>query len=114
MLSKFAVIRFQVEGWHQWPSAPAHRDYLGASHRHLFHVKASVQVFDNDREIEFHDLLDECKTQFTGGDMGARSCEDMACDLLEYLRGQYEGRQIKVSVFEDGENGAVVEYLPND
>jgi hypothetical protein len=102
------VVRFTVEGFHQWSGAPAHRAYLGTPHRHLFHVEAAIEVTADDREIEFHDFLDFCRQAFTGGNMGGQSCEMMARGLVKQITHRYEGRCVTVSVFEDGEVGARV------
>lgn len=106
-----AIVRFTAEGWHNWLGAPEGRRYLSHSHRHLFHIEVSVQVFSDDREIEFHDLLDFCKTHWPGlmqKDLGGQSCEMLAANLLDTVVCHYPKRFVKVSVFEDGEVGAEV------
>lgn len=102
-------VRFQVPGFHRWPCATTHegREYLAAKHRHLFHVEVRMAVEHDDREVEFHDLLDTARALFPGGDMGARSCEHMARELGNEIARIY-GRAVEVSVVEDGEVGAVV------
>lgn len=105
------TVRFQVEGWHHWPDAPEHRAYLGRDHRHMFHVEVSVPVAEDDREIEFHDLLDFARIRFGGGQMGGQSCEMMARDLCRRVTVRYD-RPATVRVFEDGEVGATVSSLP--
>lgn len=102
------VVRFTAEGWHCWPQAPDRRAYLRQSHRHLFHVEARLQVLHNDREVEFHDLLDFCRENFPSGDLGSRSCEMLASGLLDKIKDRHAGRSVSVGVFEDGEVGAVV------
>jgi hypothetical protein len=103
-----AVIRFSVPGFHNWPGASGVRAYLADRHRHLFLVEVELQVFHEEREVEFHDLLDFCKTAFPGGDMEGQSCETMATGLYKEVAGQYPDRRLVVSVFEDGEVGAKV------
>ena len=109
----WAVVRFTRPGFHRWPAADTvlggRRAYLGQIHRHLFHVEARVQVVHGDREIEFHELLDFCTAQFTGGNFGTQSCEMLASALRHDLETRHPGRLVTVSVFEDGEVGAVVE-----
>ena len=83
--------------------------YLGNSHRHLFYVEAQVEVKHDDREIEFHDLLDFCKSHFFSGEMGPLSCEMLARDLRQQIVTAYPGRKVIVSVFEDNEVGAIVD-----
>ena len=82
----FATVRFEVIGFHEWGQPGPGREYLGQKHRHKFFVTASVQVFHDDREIEFHDFQDFCRKAFTvgveGGDFGGLSCEVLARNLL--------------------------------
>lgn len=108
MIKTKIQVKFQVEGWHNWRNAPTHRIYLANIHRHIFHVNASIEVFEDDREIEFHDFLDFCKQNFEGGQLGGKSCEMMARALLEKITARFAGRAVSVEVFEDGEVGAVV------
>ena len=100
-------VRFQVPGFHHWPEPTERRVYLGHRHRHLFHVEVRIDVGHDDREVEFHDLLDFARTQFPGGELGGQSCEMMARSLGNKIARQF-GRAVEVSVSEDGEVGAVV------
>lgn len=100
-------VRFQVEGWHKWPDATQGRAYLSSKHRHLFHIKASCAVTHDNREIEFHDLMDFCKAEFGQGDFGAMSCETLAKRLATACCEQFH-RRFTVTVSEDGECGATV------
>lgn len=97
-----------MEGWHCWPEAPDHRAYLRASHRHLFHVTVSLALAHDDREVELHDLMDYCKAHMPPGDYGRKSAEQLGLDLAEAVADRWPGRSIQVSVYEDGEVGAVV------
>lgn len=101
------VIRFTAEGFHYWPGASGERDYLGARHRHLFHVAAGIDVTHDDREIELHDFLDECKGLWPGPELGSWSCERIAREIVNDIERRY-GRSCWVEVFEDGEVGARV------
>ena len=105
-MTTYAVVRFTVPGFHRWPDAPEHRAYLRNEHRHLFHVEVAVEVTHDDREIEFHDLQKFCRHDFMLS--GPMSCE-MACKHLhDCLETRYPKRKRIVSVFEDGEVGAMV------
>ena len=101
------IARFTAPGFHRWPGAHAGREYLAQRHRHLFHVEVKTLVAHDDREIEFHDLLDAAKEQFGEGEFGDLSCEHLARRLAEALAKIFE-RPFTVSVFEDGEVGAEV------
>lgn len=104
----YAVVRFRVPGWHRWPDASTERAYLALSHRHLFHLEIRLEVFHDEREVEYHDLLDFCKGAFPGGDLGSQSCETMARTLAQQTAARYPGRLVEVHCFEDGEVGAIV------
>lgn len=104
-------VEVRLQGWHSWPDAHDQRAYLASLHRHMFHVRADVQVFHDDREVEFHDLRDVIATWW--GDEASQtdrgSCEHIARDLHDFLAA-YVGtdRYITVSVGEDGEAWATV------
>jgi len=106
----FAFVRFAVPGWHYWPEAPEARAYLRARHRHQFQVEIGLELYGDDREVEFHDLLDLARAWFPGGDMARMSCEQMAEDVIQRLTDAFPGRSGWVSVSEDGEAGAVVQF----
>lgn len=100
-------------GFHRWPDAPAHRAYLAQVHRHVFHVRVEVEVRHNDREVEFHDLLDAVKEWCAGEQLGPASCEGIAEWLGEKVRQAWNAdppRAVTVSVSEDGENGAQLSW----
>lgn len=109
-LRRYVEVSFTAEGWHRWPGARPRRDYLKARHRHLFHVRVRMEVEGKDREVEFHDLLDEAKAAFGAGHFGSKSCECMAEELIRHFEDQphYKGRAMVASVSEDGECGALV------
>lgn len=118
MKTVYAKVSF--EGIHCWPDAPDEVIYLRNSHRHIFNVKASVEVSQNDREIEFIMLghrLKELFKDFAKNDengvwnMVAMSCEDVAEMTMAYIRyklGLSDETYISVQVDEDGENGCIV------
>lgn len=105
-------VRLQVPGWHRWDGAPPHRDYLAHPHRHTFHIEARMQVRHDDREVEFHDVIDRVrgllKQLAPGGDFGGQSCERIAAVLGRALACSYD-RACQVTVSEDDECGATVD-----
>lgn len=79
----------RVAGMHSWPAAPASRAYLASPHRHMFHVRATVAVDHEERDVEFHDLglyvttalhamASEHRLDPALRDFGPRSCESIA------------------------------------
>jgi len=114
----YAHISFTQPGIHRWPDAPPRRAYLADNHRHLFTVEVQIQLHHEEREIEFHDLRRlaingfRMSSQYVAdyddlADFGPKSCETLARELGEYLVMQYPGRNVSVSVLEDGEVGAM-------
>ena len=101
-------VKLRVPGFHYWPKASTNRAYLGERHRHLFHLVVSMVVGHADREVEFHDLLDEVRRLFpVGEDHFGKSCEMMAQEMGHTLATKYN-RPVTVEVSEDGEVGARV------
>ena len=99
-------VKLRVPGFHYWPKASTNRAYLGERHRHLFHLVVSMVVGHADREVEFHDLLDEVRALFpVGKDHGGKSCEMMAQEIGQALAVRHK-RPVTVEVSEDGEVGA--------
>lgn len=121
----FIEVSLDLAGFHYWPTAPDHRDYLGHSHRHLFGFKVLVEVFDDDRELEFHDLkrqvhewlifdLAQETIELHVYNFGARSCEMIGQDLLPHLKHEFgTDRMMRIEVSEDGECSGIVEYRPS-
>jgi hypothetical protein len=105
-------IRFRQPGFHNWPGGP---DYLMHKHRHLFHVTVAAEApVDDQRSIEFHELLEQSKHVFmdiamrgTMYDFGDMSCESIAQFMALRLCRAYQ-TVMTVSVSEDGECGATV------
>lgn len=109
-------VTFAIPGIHCYPQAPDDVDYLRHPHRHLFKFKITAQVFHDDRDIEFHQLMNWCKAQYTGDlSVDYKSCEMIARELLTRLM-DYSGppRFWEVEVSEDGECGAIVSSFPGE
>lgn len=112
-------VRWDFVGYHRWPEAAEvagpQRDYLASRHRHRFECSARVAVDHNDREIEFHDLLDHLHDLFEHGeDLGRFSCEDIADVIADRIDDRWPNRWRQVSVFEDGEAGATITVDPTE
>lgn len=100
----------QFEGIHHWPGCPFEAvRYLRDPHRHIFHIKAHKRVYHDDRDVEFimlkHEIQQYLAATYSGGIMGAKSCEMLARELMERFD------LIQVDVSEDNENGAIVSKL---
>jgi len=105
----------QHEFIHQYIDAPEEVGYLRFPHRHLAHIKVQIEVFNDDREIEFilcKHWLDKELRLASYTDM---SCEAVARYILKLVQEKYPGeRDVIVEVNEDNENGAIVEYRKDE
>ena len=112
-------ITWQKEGIHKYPAAltdPALADvqFLGYPHRHIFHFRVWIDVFHNDRDLEFIQFKRWCESLYSGHgavlSLDHKSCEMMADDLYIQIAGRYPNRAVWIEVSEDGENGALIKY----
>lgn len=115
-------VTFQREGIHKYPGADTDPSlatgdeydvsFLGYPHRHIFHFKVAIQVFHNDRDIEFIQFKRWLENSFRDGVMQLdhKSCEMISDELYMYIANRYPGRDIEITVSEDGENGATIYY----
>ena len=105
----FISILWQFEGLHYYVNAPNEVAFLRLAHRHLFKCRAEIEVFHDDREIEFllakRYLVQQSKYEWEGS-----SCEGIAKYFVTKLIAKYGERAITVEVSEDGENSAKVFY----
>jgi hypothetical protein len=114
-------VTFQKEGIHLYPAAATDPklktndeydvSFLGTPHRHIFHFNVAIQVFHNDRDIEFIQFKRWLENLYRGTlELNYRSCEMISDDLYEQIASRYQGRDIEITVAEDGENGATIYY----
>lgn len=115
-------VTFQKEGIHKYPGADTDPSlatgdeydvsFLGYPHRHIFHFKVAIQVFHNDREIEFIQFKRWLENSFTNGvlQLNYKSCEMICDDLYQMIAHRYPDRDIEITVSEDNENGATIYY----
>ena len=110
-------VTFQQEGIHKYPAAltdPKLADvsFLGYPHRHMFHFKVHLEVFHDDRDVEFILFKRELQDLYNKGimDMDFMSCEMLAQELAKYIQTKYPNRRLKIDISEDGENGCLVEF----
>jgi len=115
-------VTFQKEGIHCYPAAatdPALKtgdmydvSFLGTPHRHIFHFNVSIEVFHNDRDIEFIQFKRWLEHLYAQGtlELDYKSCEMLSDDLYEQIAQRYPDRDITITVSEDGENGATIYY----
>ena len=89
-------ITFKKEGIHKYPAAATDPNlctageydvsFLASPHRHIFHFRVSIDVFHNDRDIEFIQFKRWCESLYSGSS------------------------SVWIEIAEDGENGCLVKY----
>ena len=121
--SKYIWVKFQKEGIHKYPAAledPKLKtgdeydvSFLGYPHRHIFHFQVNIEVFHDDRDIEFIQFKRWLESLYSEGtlQLNYRSCEMISDDLANAISDKYPGRNIIITVSEDDENGATCTYL---
>lgn len=115
-------VTFQKEGIHKYPAAltePGLADvqFLGYPHRHIFHFRVWIDVFHNDRDVEFIQFKRWLESLYNGQgsvlSLDYKSCEMIADDLYTQIAARYPNRVVWIEVAEDGENGALIKYELN-
>ena len=119
---RMICVTFQKEGIHKYPAAlddPSLAtgdeydvSFLGYPHRHIFHFKVAISVTHNDRDIEFIQFkrwMEKLYSEKTL-ELDYKSCEMICDDLAQQINNKYPGRKISLTVSEDGENGATIDY----
>jgi hypothetical protein len=117
-------ITFRREGIHCYPAAATDPrlntageydvSFLASPHRHIFHFRVWIDVFHNDRDIEFIQFKRWLESLYSGPNtvlaLDWKSCEMIADDLYLQVAGRYPGRAVWIEVAEDGENGCLIKY----
>jgi hypothetical protein len=118
---RYIKVSFQKEGIHKFPGADTDPKYatggwddvsfLGYPHRHIFHFYVTLGVEHNDRDVEFIQFKRELERLFTKNviHLDYQSCEMVAENLINYIEEHYPNRAVRVEVFEDNENGGIIE-----
>jgi hypothetical protein len=116
-------VTFRKEGVHLYPAALDDPklatggwddvSFLGVPHRHIFHFKVEIEVFHDDRDIEFIQFKRWMERLYDVEEvlsLNHKSCEMIAEDLAGQINNRYPGRDMTITVSEDGENGATLEF----
>lgn len=104
-------ITTSFEGIHAYKDAPEEVSFLRNPHRHMFGVRVSMDVYHDNREIEFILLKRNIDRwlSFMGKDLNNISCEQLGKNIIYNLISCYgSNRNYEVIVDEDGENGAII------
>ncbi len=120
--SKMIWVTFRKEGIHKYPAAlddpklatgdEYDVSFLGYPHRHIFHFKVAIEVFHDDRDIEFIQFKRWLEKMYAEGtlQLDYKSCEMISDDLYIQITKKYPGRKVEIDVSEDGENGSHAVY----
>jgi len=122
-------VTFRREGIHRYPAAATDPklntageydvSFLANPHRHIFHFRVWIDVFHNDRDIEFIQFKRWLENLYSGTgpynenrvlELDFKSCEMIADDLYTQIAGRYPERAVWIEVAEDGENGCLIKY----
>ena len=110
-------VTFQKEGIHRYPAAgedPKLQDvsFLSFPHRHIFHFRVYIDVFHNDRDIEFIQFKRWLQGLYDNAilELNHKSCEMIADDLYIQIANKYPNRNVVIEVSEDNENGCKIQY----
>lgn len=115
-------ITFRKEGLHLYPAAATDPrlktgdwddvSFLGVPHRHIFHFKVRIEVFHDDRDIEFIQFKRWLEKLYNEDilELNHKSCEMISDDLYKEISARYPGRFVEIEVSEDGENGSLIFY----
>jgi hypothetical protein len=117
-------VTFRKEGIHKYPAAATDPNlatgdeydvsFLANPHRHIFHFRVWIDVFHNDRDVEFIQFKRWLERLYHS-DQGVlsldyKSCEMISDDLYTQIAARYPDRAVWIEVAEDGENGALIKY----
>ena len=119
-------VTFAKEGIHKYPAALEDPNlatgdeydvsFLGYPHRHIFHFRVCIEVFHDDRDIEFIQFKRWLEKLYSGSETGGvlvldyKSCEMICDELADTINTKYPNRRMEITVSEDGENGATIQY----
>ena len=115
-------ITFRKEGIHRYPDAATNPllatgdeydvSFLASPHRHIFHFRIWIDVFHNDRDIEFIQFKRWLENLYNNGilQLDYKSCEMIADDIYIKIAERYPNRAVWIEVAEDGENGCLIKY----
>jgi len=111
-MTNYIWITTQKEMFHRYPDAPNEVSFLKNEHRHIFKFRVSIEIYTDDRDIEFimfkrevDKILDDLNKN-----LEHKSCEMISDYINDKLIKTYLDRKIIIEVSEDGENGSLKEY----
>jgi hypothetical protein len=92
-IQSFIWVTFQKEGVHRYPDAATNPElatgdwldvsFLASPHRHIFHFRVELEVFHDDRDVEFIQMKRIIESWYSDKILSVdhKSCEMLARDL---------------------------------
>lgn len=118
MLKSTIVVKLETEFIHRYKDAPEEVVFLRAYHRHMLQLDIEMEVFNDDRELEFilvkRDLQEVFNTGLIDVKYVDKSCETICKEIISLLIDKYGNREIIVTASEDGENAGRVYFKPSN
>jgi hypothetical protein len=118
--SSMIWVTFTQEGVHRYPAAATDPklatggwddvSFLASPHRHIFHFKVYLEVFHDDRDVEFIQFKRWMQRLYAVDgvlELDHKSCEMIADELYFEISRKYPDREISIEVSEDNENGCL-------
>jgi hypothetical protein len=122
MKKQFVYVTFQKEGYHCFPEAATNSRYatgneydvshLANQHMHYFYFKVWIEVFQDNRDIEFIQFRRWLESLYMGNTLSldSKSCEMISDDLYNAISTRYPNREVRIDIAEDNINGSYTEY----
>jgi len=120
---KMIWVTFTQEGVHRYPAAATDPklatggwddvSFLASPHRHIFHFKVYLEVFHDDRDVEFIQFKRWMQRLYSIEqvlNLDYKSCEMIAEELYDAIIAKYPDREVWIDVSEDGENGTFIKF----
>lgn len=105
------IVRTDAEFIHRYMGAPEGVEFLKEWHRHRIKITVEMEVFHDDRELEFILVRRLIDSNIINGTIGLyyveKSCELVAREIAELLIATYGDRRMRIEISEDGENSGV-------
>lgn len=115
----YIFVTFDKKGIHRYPAAATNEKlkevrFLANEHRHRFFFRVEVEVFHDDRDLEFLIEQSWMENLYDTGtlQLNYKSCEMMSKDLYQHLKERYkdQNRRVAIQISEDGENGSFYKF----
>jgi len=111
-MTNYIWVTAEKDMLHRYPNAPREVSFLKNEHRHNFKFKIYIEIFNNNRDIEFIIFQRFIKGILfkMAKEVNTNSCEDIANYIHSFIVEKYPNRKIGIEVSEDGENGVFMDY----